>query len=203
MAQTVATCQATGQRQPSDFWGLTEPHVQGTVPNVIELSNCARQLNVIYFHGFHAMEAEEAAHNSRMKDVYGIIKTLGKDKRKTTNAMKDKCGNLLTEGLARRERWKENVEEILNRPIPDDPVTDVEIVNEISTDPITKAEIRTALRKMKNGKAGEGRHYSRIIKSRRDYSREMACKLFQNILGTRESAKNMEAGTDRLNTEER
>ena len=28
------------------------------------------------------------------------------------------------------------------------------IINEFSTDPITKAEIRTALRKMKNGKAG-------------------------------------------------
>ena len=28
------------------------------------------------------------------------------------------------------------------------------IINEISTDPITKAEIRTALRKIKNGKAG-------------------------------------------------
>ena len=71
--------------------------------------------------------------------------------------MKDKCGNLLTEGLARKERWKEHFEEILNRPIPDDPVTDVEmdpIINEISPDPITKAENRTALRKMKNGKAG-------------------------------------------------
>ena len=72
--------------------------------------------------------------------------------------MTDKCGNLLTEGLARRERWKEHFEEILNRSIPDDPVTDVEldpIVNEISTDPITKAEIRTALRKIKNR---ESRH---------------------------------------------
>ena len=28
------------------------------------------------------------------------------------------------------------------------------IINEISTDPITKAEIRTELRKIKNGKAG-------------------------------------------------
>ena len=44
----------------------------------------------------------------------------------------------------------------LNRPIPDVPITDMEIdpiINEISTNPITKAEIRTALRKMKNGKA--------------------------------------------------
>ena len=105
-----------------------------------------------------AMEAEEAARNGRMKEVYDITKTLSNDKRKTTlNAVKDKCGNLITEGLARKERWKEHFEEILNRPIPGDPVTDVEIdpiINEISTDPITKAEIRTALRKMKNGKAG-------------------------------------------------
>ena len=65
---------------------------------------------------------------------------------------------LLMEGLVRREQWKEHFEEILNRPIPDNPITDVEIdpiINEISTDPITKVEIRTALRKMKNGKAGE------------------------------------------------
>ena len=101
-----------------------------------------------------AMEAEEAAQNGRMKEVYDITKTLSNDKRKTTNAVKDKCGNLITEGLARRKQWKEHFEEILNRPIPNDPVTDVEIdpiTNEISTDQITKAEIRIALSKMKNG----------------------------------------------------
>ena len=92
-----------------------------------------------------------------MKEVYDITKTLSNDKRKTTNAVEDKCGNLITQGLARRERWTEHFEKILNRPIPGDPVTDVEIdsiINEISTDPITKTEIRTALRKMINGKAG-------------------------------------------------
>ena len=58
--------------------------------------------------------------------------------------------------IGQRKRWKEHFEEILNRPIPDDPVTDVEIdpINEINTNPVTKVEIRTALRKMKNGKAG-------------------------------------------------
>ena len=49
------------------------------------------------------MEAEEAAHNGRMKEVYDITKTLSNDKRKTTNAVKAKCGNLITEGLARRK----------------------------------------------------------------------------------------------------
>ena len=33
------------------------------------------------------MEAEEAARNGRMKEVYDITTTLGNDKRKTTNAV--------------------------------------------------------------------------------------------------------------------
>ena len=37
MAQTVGTDQTTGQREPSDPWGLTKLHVQEKAPNVIEL----------------------------------------------------------------------------------------------------------------------------------------------------------------------
>ena len=52
------------------------------------------------------MEAEEAARNGRIKEVYDFTKTLSNDKRKTTNAVKDKCGNLITEELARRDGKK-------------------------------------------------------------------------------------------------
>ena len=132
-----------------------------------------------------AMEAEEAAHNGRMKEVYDITKTLSNDKRKTTNAVKDKGGNLITEGLARRKRWKEHFEEILNRPIPDDPVTDVEIdpiINEISTDPITEAEIRTALRKMKNGKAGgKDEITAELLKADMNTTEKWLVKLFRTF----------------------
>ena len=48
-----------------------------------------------------AMEAEEAARNGRMKEVYDITKTVSNDKRKTTNAVKDKCENLI------RKDWPE------------------------------------------------------------------------------------------------
>ena len=95
-----------------------------------------------------AIEADEAARKGRIKEVYDITKILSNHKSKTTNAVKDKCENFITEGLARKEPWKEHFEEILNIPIPDDPVTEVEIdpiINENSTDPITKAEIRRAL----------------------------------------------------------
>ena len=111
-----------------------------------------------------AMEEEEAAYNGRMKEVYDVTKTLSNDKRKTTNAVKDKCGNLITEGLARRERWTEHFEEILNIHIPDDPVTDVKIdpiINKISTDPITKAEIGTALRKRRTSRFQKWERHSR------------------------------------------
>ena len=43
-----------------------------------------------------AMEAEEAARNGRKKEVYDITKTLSNDTRMTTNAVKNKCGNLIT-----------------------------------------------------------------------------------------------------------
>ena len=93
--------------------------------------------------------------------------------------MKVKCVNLLTEDLARRERWKERFEEICNIHIRDDPVTYVEIdpiTNEISTDP-TKAEIRTTLRKMKTRESRwQGRNYGIIIKRKHEYNREITCK---------------------------
>ena len=91
-----------------------------------------------------------------------------------------------------------NTEEILNISIPGDPITDVEIepiINEISTNPITKAEIRTALRKIKNGKAGgKDEITAELLKA--DMNTTEKCKLIQSILGTRESIKHMEAGTD-------
>ena len=74
-------------------------------------------------------EPEEAARNGRMKEVYDITKTLSNDKRKTTNAVKGKCGNLF---MARRERWKEHFEEIFNILIPGDPITDVEFLIQYS-----------------------------------------------------------------------
>ena len=70
-------------------------------------------------------------------------------------------GNLLTEDSERRRRWQEQFEEILNRPIPDNPVSnkpnehDEQVLEDISTDCISKAEIiRAAIRKMRNGKSG-------------------------------------------------
>ena len=107
-----------------------------------------------------ASEAERAAGNERMNELYQITKTLCNEKSKTCNTVKDKDGNLLTEDSERRKRWQEHFEQILNRPIPDNPVSnepnehDEQVLEDISTDCISKAEIRAAIRKMRNGKSG-------------------------------------------------
>ena len=90
--------------------------------------------------------------------IIEITKTLSNDKRKAINTVKDKHGNLLTEDSARTDRWHEHFEEILNRPAPDDPIIEEEaddtVIEDISIDLISKAEIRTAIKRMKNGKSG-------------------------------------------------
>ena len=66
-----------------------------------------------------AKSAEAAAGQGRMKSMIEITKTLSNGKPKSVNVVKDKDGNLLTEETAKRERWKDHFEEILNRPVPD------------------------------------------------------------------------------------
>ncbi len=51
-------------------------------------------------------EAEKAAGNGRMKELYEIIKKISNDKGKTMNAVKDKAGNLITDDKGRKERWR-------------------------------------------------------------------------------------------------
>ena len=99
-----------------------------------------------------ASEAERAAGNGRMKELYQVTKTLCNDKAKTSNAVRDKNGTLLTEETARKKRWREYCEEVLNRPVPNNPVTDEILENDINeivdikTDYISKAEIKAAIR---------------------------------------------------------
>ena len=155
-----------------------------------------------------AMEEEEAARNGRMKEVYDITKTLSNGKRKTTNAVKDKYGNFIMEGLARRERWKEHFEDILNRHTPGDPVTDVEIdpvINETKTDTITKAEIRTALKKMKNGKTrGKKEIAAELLKAFMNTTEKWLVCVFRTFWEQEkvQKKKKKKAGTDHYRVRE-
>ena len=103
-----------------------------------------------------AREAEEAARNGNLKEVYEVTKTLCRDRPRRMNMVKDQDGKLLTTEEEIRHRWQEHFNNVLNRPEPVAPAVVYDRQpNEIdvSDECITRQEIKQALKNMKNGKA--------------------------------------------------
>ncbi|CAH2274308.1 Hypothetical predicted protein [Pelobates cultripes] len=74
-----------------------------------------------YYKDGLAAEAEQAAHNSNMKQLYDTTKKLSGKYSKPERPVKDKEGKVIT-GLAQQmNRWSEHFEELLNRPAPPNP----------------------------------------------------------------------------------
>lgn len=65
-----------------------------------------------------ASEAEEAARNGNLKEVYEVTKTLCNDRPRRMNMVKDQDGKLLTTEEEIRHRWQEHFDNVLNRPDP-------------------------------------------------------------------------------------
>ncbi len=103
-----------------------------------------------------AKEAQDAAEVGQIKTVYEATRKLCNDFAKKIGMVKDKNGNLLTDEYKIRDRWKEHFTEVLNREDPES-IAEVdeeqEILEDISIEPPTQAEIREALKDMKTGKA--------------------------------------------------
>ncbi|XP_033103525.1 uncharacterized protein LOC117106274 [Anneissia japonica] len=131
-----------------------------------------------------ALQAEKAACNGRMKEVYMLTKTISNDKPKPAFAVKDKIGSLVT-GHARTERWREHFEEVLNQPVPDNPVNEIvvePVIHEISTEPIKVVEIRTVLKRVKNGRAGgKDEIIVELLKADMNITEEWLCSIFKDI----------------------
>ena len=101
------------------------------------------------------LELEHAAENRDTAKVYKVVKDLSGRRMNQEKPVKDKQGNTITKLEDQLNRWREHFQEILNRRPPEDPPT-FPMANEeleISTEQISKAEIRRALKKMKSGKA--------------------------------------------------
>lgn len=87
------------------------------------------------------------------------MKTLSNQKPKTGVSIKDKDGNIITDTEKMKERWAEIFMEVLNRPQPERPITDEEILQisptplQIDVGDILDEEIKQALKKTQNGKA--------------------------------------------------
>ena len=102
-----------------------------------------------------AREAESAASNQRMGQIYQVTKQLSGKKAQINMPIKDKNNNILTTEREQHLRWKEHFQEVLNRKDPDE----LAIINEapsdleIDTDPPSKQEIQKAIKSLKNKKA--------------------------------------------------
>ena len=92
-----------------------------------------------------------------MKTLYEITKTICNKRTHKNTAINDKGGKTITDDSSRLARWKEHFEEILNRSPPTNTIVitadEVPEIEEISTRPISKGEVKNAISSLKNGKA--------------------------------------------------
>lgn len=94
--------------------------------------------------------------------------------------VKNKNGCLLTNTKAQLERWKERFQELPNRPVPSESpdIPAMKAPLDINTSRPSKAEIKTAIKHLRNGKAAES------ITSDIQTSVEMLYNLFRKIWET-------------------
>jgi len=103
-----------------------------------------------------ASDAEKAAKTGNVKAVFDATRQLCSKLARRTDSVRSKEGILLTKEEEVKKRWKEHFAEVLNRPPPTRSELESEVCEplEIDTGPVTHAEIRIAIKQMKNGKAG-------------------------------------------------
>ena len=130
-----------------------------------------------------AGQAEEAAGQTNLKELYDITRKLAGTRRKYEHVM-DKPGQVLTNQTNQLNRWKEYFEELLNRPSPDEPpdIPPAETPLRINTDRPSKQEIRKAILQLKNGKApGPDEIPQEAIKADTETSVDYLYRLFGKI----------------------
>nr|KAG5685412.1 hypothetical protein BaRGS_027207 [Batillaria attramentaria] len=131
-----------------------------------------------------ASQAEEAARQGNLKDLYQVTKKLAGKFQQTDKPVKDKNGHPLTTTEEQLKRWAEHFRELLNRPIPETPpdIPPAETELPISCDKPSKAEIRKAIMTLRNGKAaGPDEIPAEAIKADTETAVSMLHSLFSEI----------------------
>nr|KAG5709545.1 hypothetical protein BaRGS_001595 [Batillaria attramentaria] len=131
-----------------------------------------------------ANQAEEAARQGNLKDLYQVTKKLAGKFQQTDKPVKDKNGHPLTTTEEQLKRWAEHFRELLNRPIPETPpdIPPAETELPINCDKPSKAEIRKAIMTLRNGKAaGPDEIPAEAIKADTETAVNMLHSLFSKI----------------------
>ena len=145
-----------------------------------------------------ASQAEQAAGEGNLKDLYLITKKLTGKFQQTDKPVKDKNGNPLTTTEEQLKRWAEHFRELLNRPTPEAPpdVPPAETDLPISCDEPSKAEIRKAIRALRNGKAaGPDEIPAEAIKADMETAVSILHSLFRKIWEEEEIPAQWKEGT--------
>ena len=100
-------------------------------------------------------QAETAAGQGNLRDLYLVIKKLTGKFQQTDKPVKDKNGNPLATTQEQLKRWAEHFRELLNRPTLDSPpdIPSAETELPVSCDKPSKAEIKKAIMTLRSGKA--------------------------------------------------
>nr|KAG5707958.1 hypothetical protein BaRGS_025096 [Batillaria attramentaria] len=131
-----------------------------------------------------ASQAEEAARQGNLKDLYQVTKKLTGKFQQTDKPVKDKNGHPLTTTEEQLKRWAEQFRELLNCPIPetlpDIPQAETELP--INCEKPAKAEIRKAIMTLRNGTAaGPDELPAEAIKADTETAVNMLHSLFSKI----------------------
>ena len=90
-----------------------------------------------------AQRAQAAAENGRQKELYSIVKQLTGHNNRQVAAVRSKDGELLKNMEARKKKWKEHFQKVLNRDAPEEPPQEEEGEElDISTEPPMLQEIK-------------------------------------------------------------
>ena len=131
-----------------------------------------------------AAQAEEAAGQGTLKDLYMITKKLANKFQQTEKPVRDKNGNQLTTTEEQLTKWAEHFREFLNRPAPETP-PDIQPAEEdldINCSKPSKSEIKKAIMSLKNGKAaGPDEIPAEAIKADMETAINMLYSLFSKI----------------------
>ena len=104
-----------------------------------------------------AKKAEDPSAQGYIKQLYDVTRQLAGKYKYTDRPIKDKNGNVLTSDEDQLKRWRDNFEELLNRPPPRNPpdIAPAEEVLQINCERPSKAGIDKAIHHMKRGIASD------------------------------------------------
>ena len=118
-----------------------------------EVKRCCKRGKRVYVES-EAERAEEAGRRGDVKVLYEVTRRLSGRFQSTRKPVRNEAGVLLRTAEEEIQRWKEHFEGVFNHAEPLNP-TEVEPGNDLNirAGSITRAEVRNAIKKLKNGKA--------------------------------------------------